>query len=173
MVLKQYIQLFVVLISVTSCYNNHVEPTFSLQKSHDSLYYIQLKTDSTFDQWELPYPVYQFCTGDIDENQMDEVVVGVIKPTRFDSVSRKRLFIFKNYHGHIRPLWLGSRLGKPLVDFNFVHSHNEPRIRTLEQLNHSTYLIAEYKWQRFGLTFTEYVKQDLSYDSAIFYLKNN
>jgi len=115
----------------------------TLVKKHDSLYYIQIKSDSLIDSWELKYPVYQYMIGDVDTNGKKDILVGVIKTTRFDSIKRKRLFIFKNYKGYVRPLWLGSRLGKPLVDFNFIKSENGSFIRSIEKEKSGKLLIAE------------------------------
>ena len=94
--------------------------TFSLETVSDSLSRLVLTTDSTCDRWDLPYPVYQFQVGDIDGDGSIDAMVGVIKKTRFHRELGRRLFIFKNYRGHIRPLWMGSKLGGELVDFRFV-----------------------------------------------------
>lgn len=51
--------------------------------------------DSLSSEWPLRYPVYRFAVGDINEDGSDDIVVGVVKKTRRDSVSRKRLFIFQ------------------------------------------------------------------------------
>ena len=39
---------------------------FSLETKGDSLSYLVLTTDSTTDRHRLPFPVYRFCTGDVD-----------------------------------------------------------------------------------------------------------
>ena len=94
--------------------------TFRVETVNDSLSWLILQTDSTIDRWQLPYPVYQFQVGDVDGNGVDDAVVGVIKKTRFHRELGRRLFIFKNYRGHIRPLWMGSKLGGELVDFRVI-----------------------------------------------------
>ena len=50
---------------------------FSLIQRNDSLYALTLQTDSTNDQWMLPYPVYHFCTGDVDSDGSIDAMVGV------------------------------------------------------------------------------------------------
>lgn len=130
---------------------------YSLVKVTDSLYYVQLKTDSTCDRWQLPYPVYRFTTGDINGDGKDEVMVGVIKKTRHDRKRGRRLFIFKNYRGLIRPLWMGSRLGGTLCDFRFITVNGEPRIRSLESTPDGTYFAADYRWNSFGMEFITYL----------------
>ncbi|WP_299257156.1 hypothetical protein [uncultured Aquimarina sp.] len=143
-----------------------------LVKKHDSLYYIQIKSDSLIDSWKLPYPVYQFQIGDVNANGKKDILVGVIKTTRFDSVKGKRLFIFKNYKGYVRPLWLGSRLGKPLIDFNFVKRKDGNFIRSIEKEKSGKVLIAEYKWRRFGLEFKRYIHREIDSVVAMRIVKN-
>jgi len=154
---------FVVCLLCSSCTNHDL---YSLETINDTLHYIQIKTDSTINKWELPYPVYQYQIGDIDNNGVDDIMVGVIKTTRFDSNMSKRLFIFQNYDGLVRPLWLGSRLGQPLVDFQYVQENEGPRIRSVEKEKSGNYLVAEYRWRSFGLDFTNYLKREVDFEEA-------
>lgn len=146
---------------------------FSLLKENDSLYYLTIDVDNDSDKWELPYPVYQFQTADIDHNGVDDALVGVIKSTRFDAIKAKRLFIFKNYKGLVRPLWLGSRLGQPLVDFSVSTIEDEVRVRSVEREKSGKYLVAEYKWRKFGLEFIGYLERETDNKTALQLLKNN
>ena len=57
---------------------------FGLEKRTDSLYVLTLKTDSTDEEHLLRFPVYRFCTGDVDGDGSTDAMVGVIKRTRFD-----------------------------------------------------------------------------------------
>ena len=104
---------------------------FELRKEHDSLYWLRATGGSQdqatggsqdraatrgeagrrADEWRLPYPVYQFQTGDVDGDGSEDAMVGVIKKTRFYPLG-KRLFIFKQIdakagvrrqEGRIRP----------------------------------------------------------------------
>ena len=73
--------------------------TYELRKEHDSLYWLN--------DWRLPYPVYQFQTGDVDGDGSEDAMVGVIKATRYFPEKGRRLFIFKQVNGKVRPMWLG------------------------------------------------------------------
>ncbi|MBN2521621.1 MAG: hypothetical protein JXB24_00025 [Bacteroidales bacterium] len=151
-------------ISSNSCYK--------LIKEHDSLYYLQLVSDNYTDSWALPYPVFRYTTGDIDHNGMVDMLVGVIKQTRFDSTYAKRLFIFKNYKGRIRPLWLGSRLGQPLEDFQVVSLAKGSFVWSIEKEKSGRYLVAEYAWEGFGLAFNQYIVREKNLSQARKTIKN-
>ena len=84
---------------------------YELRKEHDSLYWLRATGGRKADEWRLPYPVYQFQTGDVDGDGSIDAMVGVIKKTRFYPLG-KRLFIFKQIdakagvrrqEGRIRP----------------------------------------------------------------------
>ena len=121
------------------------EQGYSLRKQHDSLYWLN--------EWRLPYPVYQFQTGDVNGDGHIDAMVGVEKATRFYQEKSRRLFIFKQVNGKVRPLWLGSKLGGILVDFRFVNG----RIRSLESTSEGLYVVAEYKWRGFGMAFEHFI----------------
>jgi len=126
---------------------------FRLTQQGDSLSTLIIHTDSTHSEWPLPYPVYRFCTGDVDGDGSEDALVGVVKATRYHPEMGRRLFIFKNYHGLIRPLWLGSKLGGELCDFRFA----DGRVRSMESVGEGRYVVAEYRWSGFGLVFERFV----------------
>ena len=94
----------------------------------------------------MPYPVYRFCTGDVDGDGHEDALVGVVKSTRYHRETGRRIFIFKQVKGKVRPLWLGSRLGATLVDFRFTDGN----IRALETDGQGHYGVADYRWNDFG-----------------------
>lgn len=126
---------------------------FTLERKTDSLYVLTLTTDSTHYEWKLPYPVYRMETGDVDGNGTTEALVGVIKSTRFYPEVGRRLFVFKNYEGLVRPMWLGSKLGGTLQDFRFCNG----LVRSLESNTKGEYTVAEYRWSGFGFAFERYL----------------
>ena len=136
---------------------------FSLEQKNDTLSFLTLKTDSTCDRWELPYPVYQFCTGDVDGNGSTDAIVGVVKSTRYYKEQGRRIFIFKNYNGYVRPLWMGSKLGGILEDFRF----KDGLIRSLETTKDGKYVVAEYRWAHFGMGFERFLIKNVTREEAI------
>ena len=132
--------------------------TFSLVQKTDSLYLLTLTTDSTSHQWTLPYPVYRMEEGDVDGNGSIEALVGVVKATRFYPEKGRRLFIFKNYQGLVRPMWLGSKLGGILQDFHY----RDGCVRSLETNAKGQYTVAEYRWDDFGMAFERYLVRNVS-----------
>ncbi|MDR2841347.1 MAG: nuclear receptor-binding factor 2 [Paludibacter sp.] len=141
-------------------------------KTNDSVY--DLKADVfcadslvSSDKWRIHYPVYHFECEDINNDGVPEIAVGVIKHTRYDSISRKRLFIFKLYEGkYIRPLWLGSRVSYPLVDFRIVGKSGDKYFRTIEQNGENSFVVAEYRLDAFGLKWLRYVQENIDSKTA-------
>lgn len=142
---------------------------FTLETKNDTLHVLVLTTDSTVSRWQLPYPVYQFTTGDVDGDGSIDALVGVEKATRYYPMGR-RLFIFKNYKGHVRPLWMGSKLGGILQDFRFI----DGRVRSLETSTNGLYAVAEYEWAGFGLRFLQFLVPPTAREKAeTIFINNN
>ena len=137
--------------------------TFSLQVENDSLAYLVLRTDSTTDRWRLAFPVYQICTGDVDGDGQEDALVGVVKSTRFDKKTARRLFIFKNHKGHIRPLWMGSQLGGILHDFKIDNG----RVFTLQATTDGQYVVLEHVWRKFGLGAQRFIVKGVPHEEAL------
>lgn len=151
------------LINTPACSQDMKNGGFSLEQQNDTLYALTLRTDSTCDRWELPYPVYQFCMGDVDGDGSMDAMVGVVKSTRYFQEKGRRIFIFKNYHGLVRPLWMGSKLGGILEDFRFT----DGKIRSLERTMDGKYVVAEYRWAHFGMGFERFLARNVSQEEAM------
>ena len=137
--------------------------SFSLETMSDSISYLVLTTDSTTDRWKLTFPVYRLCVGDVDGDGSIDAMVGVVKTTRFDPVKARRLFIFKNHHGRIRALWMGSRLGGILEDFTFRNGH----VISLQHTTDGKYVVLEHEWRKFGLGARQYIVAGVSKEEAL------
>lgn len=121
-------------------------PAFVLTKTHDSLYHLN--------QWRLDYPVYRFDMGDVDGDGKVDALVGVVKKTRFHREKGRRIFIFKEINGKVRPLWLGSKLAGELQDFRYIENGV---VRSLEAWPDGLYSVAEWRWKGFGLSYERYL----------------
>ena len=152
---------------------------YELRKEHDSLYWLRATGGRKADEWRLPYPVYQFQTGDVDGDGSMDAMVGVIKKTRFYPLG-KRLFIFKQIDAKatasmhrrklVRPMWLGSKLGGNLEDFRFVapaDGDSLGRIRALESITDSLFAVSDYKWSGFGMKFERFVIKGVDKETAL------
>ncbi len=142
-----------------------------LRQLNDSLSHLILETPSpngerqrgtVSDVWRLPYPTFAFATGDVDGDGIVDALVGVVKPTRYDPRMGRRLFVFRNVNGRVRPLWLGSRLVGELRDFRVEGQ----RVVTLEQHPDSTWFVGHYRWDSFGFVMTDSRITHASYDAA-------
>lgn len=120
--------------------------------------------DQTIDQTIFRYTPYQFDTADVDRDGATEVLIGLIKATEFDPTERKRLFILRIDNGHLRPLWLGSKVCQELVDFK---SRDDGFIQTIERTSNGTYAIGDYYWESFGLTLRDYTKTEITFNDAL------
>ena len=154
---------------------------FELQKENDSLYWLVATGGDKVNGWRLAYPVYQFQTGDVNGDGSQDMMVGVIKKTRFYPMG-KRLFIFKQIDGtnkkgeickKVRPMWLGSKLGGILEDFRFLapaEGDSMGRIRALESTTDSLYVVSDYKWSGFGMKFDHHIIKGVDKETATKYL---
>lgn len=136
---------------------------FTLEQKNDTLSYLVLHTGDSSYRWALKFPVYQFCTGDVDGDGVVDAMVGVVKATRFDPQVARRLFIFKNYKGRIRALWMGSRLGGILENFRFV----DGKVYTLQSTNDGKYVVLRHQWRKFGLGADEFIVKGVSRQEAL------
>ena len=142
--------------SVTCRYSSAIgEGVLRLVAVTDSTNRIEhLKGDSVVDTWKLDYPVYRFTCGDMTGDSIPEVLVGTIKATRYRPEKDKRLFIFHLYKGQfIRPLWLGSRVGCPLIDFKVETDSMPNLVHTWERKDNGDTIEALYQLKGFGLKF--------------------
>lgn len=142
--------------------NSYADGPFriGLEERGDSLHMLFLNVDGEVcDSMLLPYPVYRFDCGDLTGDGVPEICVGVLKSTRYWPEGR-RLFIYHIFHRrYIRPLWLGSRVGRPLVDFSVCRDSVPACIHTVEDGADSTVVRCEYRLLGFGLQFRKYLSE--------------
>lgn len=111
--------------------------------------------------------------------------MGVVKKTRFHREMGQRIFIFKLVEGEkVRPLWMGSKLGGILQDFRVVAKSGESgnpgnpgqsgspvTVRSLETTSDGRYVVAEYRWEGFGLAFERFLIKNTDKKTALKYFE--
>jgi len=96
---------------------------------------------------------WKVAVGDVDGDGLQELVVGVWKKTRLDPVHDKRLFVFGWSQDGPFPRWLGSRLSRPLVDFELSSSkQGHVDLVAVERDRQGQLTARTYAWNGFGFT---------------------
>lgn len=142
--------------SVTCQYRCAIgEGVLRLVSVTDSTYSIEhVVNGKVADTWTLNYPVYRFTCGDMTGDSIPEVLVGTIKTTKYRHSKDRRLFIFHLYKGRfIRPLWLGSRVGSPLIDFEVMTDTVPNLVHTWERNKDGDTIEILYRYKGFGLKY--------------------
>ncbi|WP_230687464.1 CapA family protein [Hymenobacter ruricola] len=117
---------------------------------------------------DFRFPIYAFGSGDVDNDGYTDLLIGPIKPTRFDSALHRRLFVYAlDSAGRLQPRWRGSRLTYRLLYFRTERSANgRTYVRTLERAPDGRYCIGRYHWQGFGLALDGFLARRRSLDAA-------
>lgn len=169
--------LFILITAFLCSCSSHKEDPYEvpcnggiakIETVHDSLHFLKfIRNDSVLSTWELRHPVYRLDYGDLDGDGKDEIVVGVVKSTRFFKNKAKRLFIYNiDSHNQIRRLWMGSRAGSEIIDFRVERDSFPARVITQNVYEERMYpdSISEerlkgirFKLAEFGLEFENYM----------------
>ena len=117
---------------------------------------------------DFRFPIYAFGAGDVDNDGYADLLLGPIKPTRFDSAMHRRLFVYTlDSTGRLQPRWRGSRLTYRLLYFRAERgAAGRTYVRTLEQAPDGRYCIGRYHWQGFGLALDGFLARPRSLDAA-------
>ena len=136
---------------------------------HARQYQVQvLATNAAASVVTFRYPIYAFAAGDVDNDGRADLLIGPIKPTRFDRASHRRLFVYSlDSAGRLQPRWRGSRLTYRLLYFKAEQlPDGRTYVRTIEQAPDGRYCVGRYHWQGFGLALDGFLGQRLSLEAA-------
>jgi hypothetical protein len=89
---------------------------------------------------------------DVDGDGRIDIAVGIVKPTRYIPQPHKTLWIFGIREGHFTRKWLGSTMGRPLLEFCFATSSSKggQPLFTLERNLENRVALSRYYWSGFG-----------------------
>jgi hypothetical protein len=159
-------------IHITDAFFNGVVSVEKIKKLNKYKLTISNSITGGSDRIYTPYEIFQMNIGDVNHDGKTDICIGIIKPTPFDSLLKKRLFIFQIDSDYIRPLWLSSRLVYPMEEFIICDTNNTCTVKTIERKNKNIYCIHEYRWESFGMAFLKKHHDSLSYSKAQSLLNN-
>jgi len=87
---------------------------------------------------------------DIDSDGLLDLLVLVYKSTRYDPRPRWRPFVYTLRDDEWVPKWLGSRVGRPLLEAALVRTPEGVRLLTIEDFGEGQTGFTLYHWQGFG-----------------------
>ncbi len=93
---------------------------------------------------------------DVDNDKNPELILGVNKSTRYYKKDENRIFVFNRDKDYIFPKWLGSKVGKPILDFKIDRSTNKLIILE-ESGGTSSKMVVSYEWNGFGFDFDKII----------------
>lgn len=102
--------------------------------------------------------------GDLNNDGIIEIVVGVWKKVYTEKKYRRRLFIYSLWRDNLKPIWLSSSLSSPLLDFELLDINNDNRdeLIALELQRNKLKRIAVYYLGYFGLNYYKSLKRNLN-----------
>lgn len=79
-----------------------------------------------------------------------EIVLGVYKKNRFFPYLHAGLYIYAWINRTLAPIWRGSNLSEPFIDFAFVPEPHADILAAVEIKASGRRCLATYRWQNFG-----------------------
>jgi hypothetical protein len=92
----------------------------------------------------------EITIGDINNDDVQEILLGITKKVNFDQRIRKRLNIFKVENDGIQVVWLGTHFLYDLQSFSITQEGNMNYLQTLEKDTLNNKIKGIYEWDEFG-----------------------
>ncbi len=107
--------------------------------------------------WEgvpMRWKPWKLQIADVDGDGINEIIVGVYKPTKFFPKPHNCLFVYGWRNNKAYPKWLGSSLSRPFTDFQFANLDGEKgdELIALETTLKGKKSLGIYRWDSFGFT---------------------
>lgn len=88
--------------------------------------------------------------GDVDGDGVPDFAIGVLKSTRFIKQPHTSVFIYTFDGKAIHKKWLGSTVGRPLLDFLVEKEREKTFLWTLEDAGEGRQAVRKLSWSGFG-----------------------
>lgn len=102
--------------------------------------------------------------GDLNNDGILEIIVGVWKKVHTEKKYRRRIFIYSFCNDSLKPIWLSSRLSSPLLDFEIFDFNKDKKdeLIALELQRNKLKRISVYYLGNFGLYYYKSLQRNLN-----------
>jgi hypothetical protein len=104
---------------------------------------------------------------DSDNDGNDDIVVGIVKSSRWSEVKSLKMYLYKISQDRILPLWRSSKLTSNMIDFCFVKEAGKNYACVIEKPKNHSYNLIRFRWRNFGLIYENYIIKNQD-SSAVF-----
>lgn len=95
---------------------------------------------------------WKLRVADVLGNGKRAIAVGIVKATRHFPTPHNALFLYQFDGSTVEPLWLGSALARPYLDFTFarLRGNRAEKLVAVEVKRNGRQCVAVYGWRGFG-----------------------